>query len=623
MAGDSPQFDFAWSSLDLRPTSINAKLHAARVCFVHNRDRDRLTVRMTLYKMEDRTVIGGHTPIDLILRNGDILPLIFRCFVDGLAHHSDDDDQNHRSNLLNAALTCKRFCFPALDCLWADMDCLIPLLLLHPAIRVIHGSYVRTTKFAGNTKPRLTRRGTQFYMNTDNQDTETFHAYARRVRSITFKSCRKCKDDNVTIAPAGLVWLGQHFNNAPLLPNVRKISFSEGVQDNSISVSLLPLIPSRSVQQLEFHDTDITCDILNSYILPLFCNATTPLRYLSLEATKSATRTDSVNSWDAALPATLKNTCLQTLALRVPQAVFSSNFLARLGSGLDSLTSLTLDIHTDLHMPSLDGVSQQILPNLNMLHLITRSGCKICDCYPPFLLNRVTCLTFYLTGSVLNGDAFSDALATLESATALEQVRFRPDSNKAIAISSPAITPVLRSLDLLSLEIHTDHSDLDCDGICVLIDAAFKKNMGLEERRQPRLRCLRTPSAVWNHEVKYPSLSTLAYVSEHAQGLERLCLLIDSSKIGSGHESISSLISSFPGAVPCALKYLEIIDHRNTSESFTPLEMQNIAKLLDALFPNLEEVALHEEELDWPEQWGVIEELRRMRKALRMNGIRW
>ena len=52
------------------------------------------------------------------------------------------NDKINRRSLLNAALTCKDFLDVALDALWEEMDSLVPLLKLLPALRVENGVYV-------------------------------------------------------------------------------------------------------------------------------------------------------------------------------------------------------------------------------------------------------------------------------------------------------------------------------------------------------------------------------------------------------------------------------------------------------------------------------------------------
>ena len=49
--------------------------------------------------------------------------------------------------LLNAALTCKDFLEVALDALWEDMNSLLPLLQLLPALKLKDDSYVCANSF--------------------------------------------------------------------------------------------------------------------------------------------------------------------------------------------------------------------------------------------------------------------------------------------------------------------------------------------------------------------------------------------------------------------------------------------------------------------------------------------
>ena len=56
--------------------------------------------------------------------------------------HLLDVTQNDRTSLLNAALTCKDFLDVALDVLWEELDSLVPLLKLLPALQVENKAYV-------------------------------------------------------------------------------------------------------------------------------------------------------------------------------------------------------------------------------------------------------------------------------------------------------------------------------------------------------------------------------------------------------------------------------------------------------------------------------------------------
>jgi hypothetical protein len=66
-----------------------------------------------------------------LINHHDVLVLIF-------GHLS----LKERKHLRDLALVCKAFSGPALDYLWAVMDCLTPLLKLHPALKVIDNSHV-------------------------------------------------------------------------------------------------------------------------------------------------------------------------------------------------------------------------------------------------------------------------------------------------------------------------------------------------------------------------------------------------------------------------------------------------------------------------------------------------
>ena len=58
-------------------------------------------------------------------------------------HLQVKNDKNYRC-ILNVALTCKAFREVALDALWEELDSLLPLLKLLPALRVEDNTYVCT-----------------------------------------------------------------------------------------------------------------------------------------------------------------------------------------------------------------------------------------------------------------------------------------------------------------------------------------------------------------------------------------------------------------------------------------------------------------------------------------------
>lgn len=74
------------------------------------------------------------TAKDSFLKNPDLMAVTF-------SHLQFKDDEKYQC-LLNAALICKDFLDVALDALWENLDSLVPLLKLLPALQVEKGAYV-------------------------------------------------------------------------------------------------------------------------------------------------------------------------------------------------------------------------------------------------------------------------------------------------------------------------------------------------------------------------------------------------------------------------------------------------------------------------------------------------
>jgi len=76
----------------------------------------------------------------LVLKNPDLLQIIFgyfdlcnlQCF---LSHDSSSIQRRTRQSLLWAALTSRAFLEPAMNVLWHEMDSILPLYLVLPALR--------------------------------------------------------------------------------------------------------------------------------------------------------------------------------------------------------------------------------------------------------------------------------------------------------------------------------------------------------------------------------------------------------------------------------------------------------------------------------------------------------
>ncbi|KAF8801972.1 hypothetical protein BYT27DRAFT_7261408 [Phlegmacium glaucopus] len=81
------------------------------------------------------TGLSDFTAKDFFLNNPYLISQTF-------SHLQVEDDREYCLSLFNAALTCKHFLDAALDALWENLDSLIPLLRLLPALCVEDNAYV-------------------------------------------------------------------------------------------------------------------------------------------------------------------------------------------------------------------------------------------------------------------------------------------------------------------------------------------------------------------------------------------------------------------------------------------------------------------------------------------------
>ncbi|RXW22623.1 hypothetical protein EST38_g3246 [Candolleomyces aberdarensis] len=372
---------------------------------------------------------------------------------------------------------------------------------------------------------------------------------------------------------------------------------------------------SPSVERVEFGNLFLSTPAFHTYALSLVRDGLPSLTELVLCDAGSSSQINHVWATLAGM-----STRLQSLTLRFPNAfVLETTTLRKLAQQLQNLTSLTLDVHTESHRQSKD-TQDQVLPSLHTLHLVNRSETKLCDCYPSFLLEKATSVTFSLTGSVANNDAFSESLDTLSTLELLKKVEIEGYPNQYVTVSS--VVPFLQRLQLEELHLQKMWGFRQEQGE----QSAYHIVQGLvdEISSNSRLRCLSLP--IWRSRssgydaIKYHPVSCLLYAAQHAKGLQRMSLSIDSAAQGPNGETVTSMVQNWtnPGG-SSELRYLEIAEMRDSN--FTPNDYRNIARLLDLIFPNLISVTMIKNPQlspQWEEHWQLIEEYRQMQKSLRL-----
>ncbi|KAF6743043.1 hypothetical protein DFP72DRAFT_152130 [Ephemerocybe angulata] len=554
----------------------------------------------------------------LFLAHRDVLVYVFSLFApprsrngSALIETNECSALNWKKDLCNFMLVCKAWSDPALNALWSHLDNLAPLLKLHSSLREIDGSYFFLGSSSAGDVPGLNAGA-------------KFNRYARAVRSLSLTAEGSKK--TLPISLAGMAWLGQELKGVPLLPGLRRLYFSDPNSD-SVHMGLLALILSPTIEAIAFNGTFLSANTFHAYALPLVGRAAPTLRNLSLHDEKTAVPTSIWNS----LPAVLSNLQLQTLSIRFPNnPALEAKFFGVLGKSLPNLTTLTLDVHTPSHGPSAEALGQELLPHLKTLHLVNRSECSICQCYPRFLLQRATSITFHLSANVPGSNAFGPSIETLSTIHSLREVEI----STVYTVNRLSLVPFFQSLDLESfkmgsgsIRIENGHAGLE---IRDFIEAAYG---GTDRKRKWHLRELATPTLRYNsanHLTNYAPISALVHIAQHGKGLERISLPINSIMPGTNQETLKSMIESWKApAIPSTLRQLNIADMRpcgqGRSNDFKPGEYRELSRLLDMIFPDLETITVMKgprKERCWDEDWELIEESRLMRKALRISGKR-
>ncbi|TEB29015.1 hypothetical protein FA13DRAFT_1735127 [Coprinellus micaceus] len=539
-----------------------------------------------------------------LINHHDVLVLIFGHF-----------SLKERKQLRDLALVCKAFSEPALDYLWAVLDCLTPLLKLHPALKVIDNSH--------------------FYLGPINSSgAHRFYEYARRVRHLRLADGKD--EETHRISLAGFAWLGQQLQGAPLMPGLKELHFSNPNRD-SVHMGLLPLVLSCSVRSASFDGQFLSAGVFRSYALPLVCSAASALKNLSLSDTTSISAPEI---WDR-LPTIASNIRLQHLKIDFPfNATLNPALLGKFGRIFETLTSLYLDVHTASHSPSGDVMEPGLLPLLTSLHLVNRCEATLCQCYPPFLLQRVTSITFHSSRHILEARAFQATTETLCGSKSLRRLEISAAAlNDKHVISPSALSTLLKNLDLEELIVNGEcmQSQTDLAGLDIIyiIDGGCRKDrqdsgVVLQKLTTPLLRRQPATSNGQRPPGPFPPISSLVYIARHGAGLKHISMAIDSSLVSTGgKESLQELLDSWKVPdVPSTLTHLEIADRRTSEKTFTPDEYRILARLLDTIFPNLESVKpidfpAGQVKMNWNAHWELIEEHRQMRKALRILGTKY
>lgn len=470
-----------------------------------------------------------------------------------------------RKQLRDLALVCRSFRDPALDCLWACLESLMPLVKVLPGLKVVNNA---------------------FYFDGTILDDSPFRHFALRVRILDMRTLAS-QQSTARISPHLYVLIARELGGQPLLPNLRKIYFG-APDDPTHEFATLPLLFSSGVQEVHFHGETLSSPLFANYCLPLASRQLTSIRALSLKSKRNVS--------SAVLDAVLQMRNLQVLDLQLPTINLKPNELEKLGKGLKNVTALTLDLHFPSHPASPSSSPQATEPGvftkLTSFHAVSRNENRIC-CIPSSLLDKMTSLTVVLSRSINASNYFEPLAKTLAGIQTLRKLEL-VDEELKFSVYASAITP------LLTLQSGKLLVDFKLDANAIGVDGSQFASWILSIYPDPAstLRTLHLPGRNdMSTPVTMGSLSKFA--SSKGIALEFLSVALRSSPDYNSHWSSTTfpqLISKWRAMPPSSskLRYLAIRDTKSTGE-FNAQQYNDIAQLLDLMFPSLISVTPYSE----------------------------
>ncbi|RXW25136.1 hypothetical protein EST38_g650 [Candolleomyces aberdarensis] len=456
-----------------------------------------------------------------------------------------------------------------------------------------------------------------------------FHTYAKRVRALNLRPDPTKSRSTPSISPYTYVFIASELEGRPLFPGLQEIAMQTAA-DPTDEFACIPLIFTSSVQEVAFQGQGLSNRLFGSHCLPLLGQRLSSLRRLAL----SSDRQDvEPSTFDAIVQLTL----LESLDIRLPQSKhFKPEFLVKAGKTLKKLSSLTIDLHSSSHEvpfgafpprvgPS--GPDSTLFPNLMSVHAVSRSGGKLCGCIPPFLLENIKSLTLIVQVSILSEFYFKEALDTLETIQCLQKVEILNQEGSKVYLVADTIIPFLGRLNLSDFKLGVDRIKYQKQlAFQPLIKAAFKPGGKPLHPALPGPRSLVLPEAIEGSHC--PTLACLSHIAQSANGMQMLVVGLKSINLresfwGSMAETVGNLLAEWKNRRPSesTLQFLAIKELRSPL-SFTTQEYNDIAQLLDLMFPHLISIKpyceAHENEPYWKDHWWFIEHLRRMYQELRM-----
>ncbi|CAA7263387.1 unnamed protein product [Cyclocybe aegerita] len=422
----------------------------------------------------------------VVLQNVDLLSIVFN-YLSADRIKSDQDALETRKGLRSAALVCKDFVEPALDCLWHILPSLMPLLKLLPSFGLIDGVYMLEDVEEG--------------------DWERYDIHARRVRILDLKP------DQVSSSPFVYPRIMRH-RKGPLLPALRELRIPD---NTSIDLTLAFIVTTPDLKVVEIKNSAMKDAKFSYPFLTSLSSEHPKLEHLTIDG-------DRVIN----LKPILKLTHLRKLELRLPNMHLSTSFMEGLGN-MENLLDLTLHagVQTQVSIP--EPVRRDPLPRLppnttrkfkqlKHLHVL---GTISCIARVMEYMNPRSLLSFSLTESRdSSGNPlrpfWTQCFGCLASSEKLASITINHCSQgkKEDYLSASSLEPLFDLSGMQHLMIHGD-SFTATDSELLALACAF-----------PRLKSLVLPSG-WHTSAPTPkSLCHLALSCPELEEL-RICLNVD------------------------------------------------------------------------------------------------
>ncbi|KAJ2933693.1 hypothetical protein H1R20_g3417, partial [Candolleomyces eurysporus] len=233
-------------------------------------------------------------------------------------------------------------------------------------------------------------------------------------------------------------------------------------------------------------------------------------------------------------------------------------------------------------------------------------------------------LTLIVQVNTVSDVYFKEALDTLETIQCLEKVEILNKEGSKVHLGADTVIPFLQRLNLSDFKLGVDRLKYEQQRVSQvpqpLIEAAVKRGGKTLHPARP-LRLLALPEATEGSHC--PTLDCLSHIAQSPNGIQMLVIGLQSIKASYWGSTAGGLLAVWKSRRPSesTLQFLAIKELRSPL-SFTTQEYNNIAQLLDLMFPRLVSIkpycGSHENEPYWKDHWWFIEHLRRMYQELRM-----